>query len=84
MIVNDAGEYESMSEDEFHALNKVATPQEGEAEDNEIYCDGDNNPSFFDEDEDEENSSNIKVMACTIGDVDVHSHLLTGETKTII
>ena len=28
--------------------------------------------------------NNIKVMACTIGDVDVHSHLLTGETKTII
>ena len=26
MIVNDAGEYESMSEDEFNALNKVATP----------------------------------------------------------
>ena len=46
MIVNDAGEYESMSEDEFHALNKVTTPQEGEAEDNEIYCDGDNNPSL--------------------------------------
>ena len=46
MIVNDAGEYESMSEDEFNALNKVATPQEGEAEGNEIYCDGDNNPSL--------------------------------------
>ena len=28
--------------------------------------------------------NNIKVMACTIGDVDVHSHLLTGETKMII
>ena len=28
--------------------------------------------------------NNIKVMACTIGDVDVHSHLLTGKTKTII
>lgn len=28
--------------------------------------------------------NNIKVMACTIGDVDMHSHLPTGATKTII
>ena len=28
--------------------------------------------------------NNIKVMACTIGDVDVHSHFPTAMTKTII
>ena len=28
--------------------------------------------------------NNIKVMAYIIGDVDVHSHLPTGTTKTII
>ena len=46
MIVNDMGEYESMSEDEYLALNQVATTQSAQEESNEIYCDGDNNPSL--------------------------------------
>ena len=46
MIVNDMGEYESMSEEEYLALNQVATMQSAQEEENEIYCDGDNNPSL--------------------------------------
>ena len=44
--INDMGEYESMSEDEYNALNKVATMQSAQEESSEIYCDGDNNPSL--------------------------------------
>ena len=46
MIINDMGEYESMSEDEYNALNKVATMQSAQEDEHEIYCDGDNNPSL--------------------------------------
>ena len=46
MIVNDNGDYESMSEDEYHALNKVATMQSLDEDDDYIYCDGDPNPTL--------------------------------------
>ena len=46
MIVNDLGEYESLSEDEYHALNQATATQNVEEDSNDIYCDGDNNPSL--------------------------------------
>jgi len=36
MIINDMGEYESMSEDEYNALNKVATMQSAQEEESEL------------------------------------------------
>jgi len=46
MIVNDLGEYEPMSEEEYLALNQVATTESAQDESKEIYCDGDKNPSL--------------------------------------
>ena len=44
MVVNDNGEYESMSEGEYNALNQVATLQSVDEDNENIFCDGDHNP----------------------------------------
>ena len=48
MIVNAEGESDSMSEDEYYALHQVAiNTLDNEANEEEnVYCDGDKNPSL--------------------------------------
>ena len=47
MIVNDLGEYESMSEEEYIETNQATTTHSAQDDSKEIFCDGDSKePSF--------------------------------------
>ena len=47
MIVNAEGERDSMSEEEYYALHQITiNPLDEEHEEEQVYCDGDNNPSL--------------------------------------
>ena len=46
MIVNENGDYESMSDEEYQELSKLATMQSLDEDDAYIYCDGDPNPTL--------------------------------------